>query len=353
MVRLSTAFHNYGDVFGRRGARLARREEGEYREYLTNEQRREAGCIAGQCVAAIVKRSTKVRSADMGTTTPRTVVFPAAGLGTRILPATKAFPKELLPLVDRPVIQYGVEEAVRSGIREVVLVTSPDNTMTAAHFAPNPKLEALLEERGKVEALEAIRAVTAMANVTTVHQSAPLGLGHAVLMSKDAVGDAPFAVALPDDVIDADPPALRQLCDVFAELNGPVVLVERVPRDAVSRYGIIDPIPIRHCVYEVRDLVEKPAPDKAPSDLGVVGRYVLTPDLFGALEDTGSDAGGEIQLTDGLRRLLQHRQLYACELSGVRHDVGTTLGYLKALTYFGLSRPDLAPSLREYLASLE
>ena len=211
----------------------------------------------------------------MAATTVKTVVFPAAGLGTRIRPATKAFPKELLPLVDRPVIQYGVEEAVKSGIREVVLVTSPDNSMTAAHFSSNPKLEAFLEERGKVEALLAVRAVTAMANVTTVHQSAPLGLGHAVLMSKDSVDNAPFAVALPDDVIDADPPALRQLANVFAEFNGPVLLVERVPPDAVSRYGIIDPIPIRDGVYEVRDLVEKPAPDKAPSDLGVIGRYVL------------------------------------------------------------------------------
>ena len=285
--------------------------------------------------------------------TIRTAVFPAAGLGTRILPATKAVPKELLPLVDRPVIQWGVEEAVASGIREVVLVTSPDNTVTAAHFAPDPRLEAFLEQRGKLDALAVIRTVTTMANVTTVHQSAPLGLGHAVLTSRDAVGDAPFAVLLPDDVIDGNPPALRQMSHVFAELNGPVLLVERVSRDAVSRYGIIDPIPIRDGVYEVRDIVEKPAADDAPSDLGVIGRYILTPDLFEALEETRQDASGEIQLTDGLRRLLHERPVYACELSGVRHDVGTTLGYLKALTYFGLSRPDLAPALRAYLASLE
>ena len=283
----------------------------------------------------------------------KTAVFPAAGLGTRILPATKAFPKELLPLVDRPVIQWGVEEAVTSGIREVVLVTSPDNTMTAAYFAPDPKLEAFLEQRGKLDALAAVRAVATMAKVTTVLQTAPLGLGHAVLMSRDEVGDAPFAVVLPDDVIDGDPPALRQMSRVFAELDGPVLLVERVPRDAVSRYGIIDPIPIREGIYQVRDVVEKPAPDDAPSDLGVIGRYILTPDLFGALEETRQDESGEIQLTDGLRRLLRHRPVYACELSGVRHDVGTTLGYLKALAYFGLSRPDLAPALRAYLTSLE
>ena len=281
-----------------------------------------------------------------------TVVFPVAGLGTRILPATKALPKELLPLVDRPVIQCGVEEAVASGIGRVVLVTSPDNTMTAAHFAANPRLEAILAERGKTEALEAVRAVTTMAEVTTVHQADPLGLGHAVLMAKNAVGDAPFAVALPDDVIDADPPALRQMRNVFDELGGPVVLVERVPRDAVDRYGVIDATPIRDGVFQVRDLVEKPDRERAPSDLAIIGRYILTPDVFDVLEKTGTGAGGEIQLTDGLRHLLERRPLYACELSGVRHDVGTKLGYLKASLYFALTRPDLGSPLREYLKTL-
>jgi len=283
----------------------------------------------------------------------RTVVFPVAGLGTRILPATKAFPKELLPLVDRPVIQCGVEEAVESGIGRVVLVTSPDNEMTAAHFAANPRLEAILAERGKTEALEAVRAVTTMAEITTVHQTDPLGLGHAVLMAKSTVGAAPFAVALPDDVIDANPPALRQMLDVFDEFESPVLLVERVPREAVDRYGVIDATPVRDRVFQIRDLVEKPDPESAPSDLAIIGRYILTPDVFDALEQTGQDAGGEIQLTDGLRYLLQRRPLYACELSGVRHDVGTKLGYLKASLYFALARPDLAPPLREYLRSLE
>jgi len=281
-----------------------------------------------------------------------TVVFPVAGLGTRILPATKTLPKELLPLVDRPVIQCGVEEAVQSGIGRVVLVTSPDNTMTAAHFEANPRLETLLAARGKTEALEAVRAVTTMAEVVTVHQTEPLGLGHAVLMARNAVGKAPFAVALPDDVIDANPPALRQMRDVFDELDGPVVLVERVPREAVDRYGVIDPIPIRDGVFQVRDLVEKPDPESAPSNLAIIGRYILTPDVFDALEQTGTGAGGEIQLTDGLRHLLERRPLYACELSGVRHDVGTKLGYLKASLYFALTQPDLAAPLREYLKSL-
>ena len=282
----------------------------------------------------------------------RTVVFPVAGLGTRILPATKVLPKELLPLVDRPVIQYGVEEAVASGIGRVVLVTSPDNTMTAAHFEASPRLEAILADRGKTEALKAVRAVTTMADVTTVQQADPLGLGHAVLMAKNAVGDAPFAVALPDDVIDADPPALRQMRDVFDEFDGPVVLVERLPREAVDRYGVIDATPVRDGVFRVRDLVEKPDPKSAPSDLAIIGRYILTPDVFEVLEQTGTGAGGEIQLTDGLRHLLGRRPLYACELSGVRHDVGTKLGYLKALLYFTMARPDLASPLRDYLKSL-
>ena len=281
-----------------------------------------------------------------------TVVFPVAGLGTRILPATKTLPKELLPLVDRPVIQCGVEEAVQSGIGRVVLVTSPDNTMTAAHFEANPRLEALLAARGKTEELKAVRAVTTMAEVMTVHQTEPLGLGHAVLMARNAVGTAPFAVALPDDVIDANPPALRQMRDVFDELDGPVILVERVPREAVDRYGVIDATPIRDGVFQVRDLVEKPDPQSAPSDLAIIGRYILTPDVFDVLEQTGTGAGGEIQLTDGLRHLLERRPLYACELSGVRHDVGTKLGYLKASLYFALTQPDLAAPLREYLKSL-
>ncbi len=288
----------------------------------------------------------------MQSTVP-TVVFPVAGLGTRILPATKTLPKELLPLVDRPVIQCGVEEAVASGIDRVVLVTSPNNTMTAAYFEANPRLEDLLEKRGKTDALKAVRAVTTMAEVTTVHQADPLGLGHAVLMAKHAVNDTPFAVALPDDVIDADPPALRQMRDLFDEFAGPVVLVERVPREAVGRYGVIDPIPIRDGVFRVRDLVEKPDPETAPSGLAVVGRYILTPDVFEILEQTGADANGEIQLTDALRQLLKNRPLYACELSGVRHDVGTKLGYLKASLYFALTQPDLASPLREYLRSLE
>ncbi len=282
----------------------------------------------------------------------RTVLVPAAGLGTRMLPATKAIPKELLTLVDRPIIQYGVEEAVLSGIRRVVLVTNPGNTLTASHFASAPALEAALGTSGKTDLLTAVRALTALADVATVHQPEPLGLGHAVLCGRDAVGDAPFAVLLPDDVIDADPPALRRMLDVFAECGGPVLLVERVPHEAVHRYGIIAAVPIRDGVYRVTDLVEKPAAADAPSDLAIIGRYVLTPDLFPTLAATERGAGGEIQLTDGLRQLLRSRPIYACALNGTRLDAGNRSGFLKATIHFAAKQPALAAVLREALDRL-
>ncbi|MCE2514596.1 MAG: UTP--glucose-1-phosphate uridylyltransferase [Acidobacteria bacterium] len=279
----------------------------------------------------------------------RTAVIPAAGLGTRMLPATKSIPKELLPLVDRPIVQYGVEEAVRSGVRRITLVTNPGNTLSASHFASHPALERALAESGRTEALAAMRELAAMAEVTTVHQDAPLGLGHAVLCGRPAVGDAPFAVMLPDDVIDADPPALRRMIDVFTDVGGPVVLVERVPHSVVHRYGVIAAEPLGGGVHRVTDLVEKPAPDEAPSDLAIVGRYVLTPDTFAALEATGTGAGGEIQLTDGLRRLLRQRPVYAWELEGTRLDAGTPTGFLGATLHFALKRPDLAAVIEETL----
>lgn len=279
----------------------------------------------------------------------RSVLVPAAGLGTRMLPATKAVPKELLTLVDRPIIQYGVEEAVRSGVRRVVLVTNPGNTLTASHFAPAPDLEAELGARGKSGLLADVRALTALADVACVHQPRPLGLGHAVLCGRDAVGDAPFAVLLPDDVIDAEPPALRQMLDVFTEHGGPVLLVERVPRAAVHRYGIVAAEPLGAGVFRVTDLVEKPSAADAPSDLAILGRYVLTPDVFDALESTDRGAGGEIQLTDGLRRLLRTRPIHACALNGTRLDAGDRNGFLKATIHFAAKQPALAASLREAL----
>ena len=279
----------------------------------------------------------------------RTLLVPAAGLGTRMLPATRAIPKELLTLVDRPLIQYGVEEAARAGVRRVVLVTSPGNTLTASHFAPAAALEAELRARGKPDLLAAVRALATLADVTTVHQPAPLGLGHAVLCGRGAVGDEPFAVLLPDDVIDAEPPALGQMLDVFAACGGPVLLVARVPRADVDRYGVIDAEPLGGGVFRVTDLVEKPAAADAPSDLAILGRYVLTPDVFDALESTGRGAGGEIQLTDGLRRLLRTRPIHACALRGTRFDAGARGGFLRATVHFAAKQPALAADLREAL----
>jgi UTP--glucose-1-phosphate uridylyltransferase len=283
----------------------------------------------------------------------RKAVFPAAGLGTRFLPATKAQPKEMLPLVDKPIIQYGVEEAVASGIDNIILVTGRGKNAIEDHFDVSVELETFLEARGKKEQLDEIRKISNLINFSYVRQGEPLGLGHAVLTTKALVGDEPFAVILGDDVIDADPPAMRQMIDVFDEVEGPVLAIERVPRHTVSSYGIIDAEEIRPGVYRIRDMVEKPAVKDAPSDLAIIGRYVLTPDIFPSLESTGKDRTGEIQLTNGLRHLLKSRPIYGCRIDGVRHDTGNKLGFLKAVVYFALRRPDLADEFREYLRTVD
>jgi len=286
----------------------------------------------------------------------RTAVFPAAGLGTRFLPATKAQPKEMLVLVDKPVIQYGVEEAVASGIANIVIVTGRGKNAIEDHFDRAVELESFLEQRGKKEQLEEIRKITQLINVAYVRQGEPLGLGHAVLTARNLVGGEPFAVVLGDDVIDADPPALKQMIDVFERVDGPVLAVERVPVEDVSSYGIVDvdeSSDLGPGVHRIRSLVEKPRREDAPSNLAIIGRYILTPDIFVALDATGRDRTGEIQLTNGLRELLKKRPIYACEISGVRHDTGNKLGFLKALVYFALKRPDLAEPFRQYLESLD
>jgi UTP--glucose-1-phosphate uridylyltransferase len=284
----------------------------------------------------------------------RKAVFPAAGLGTRFLPATKAQPKEMLPLVDKPIIQYGVEEAVASGVDNIILVTGRGKNAIEDHFDVNIELETYLEARHKTEQLEQVRKISSMINVAYVRQGEPLGLGHAVLVTAELVGNEPFAVILADDVIDADPPALKQMIDVYQKVGGPVLAVERVPADQVSNYGIVDIDPSEHLgngIHVVRDLVEKPAQKDAPSNLAIIGRYILTPDIFPALRATASDRTGEIQLTNGLRRLLQERKIYACEVQGSRHDTGNKLGYLKAVVYFALRRADLGEDFRAYLRS--
>ncbi|HEX7777684.1 MAG TPA: UTP--glucose-1-phosphate uridylyltransferase GalU [Vicinamibacterales bacterium] len=282
----------------------------------------------------------------------RKAVFPAAGLGTRFLPATKAQPKEMLPLVDKPIIQYGVEEAVASGLDDIILVTGRGKNAIEDHFDVSVELETFLEARGKRDLLEEIRQISNLINVAYVRQGEPLGLGHAVLVTRHLIGNEPFAVILADDVIDAAPPALAQMIAVFDEVDGPVILVERIPKDQISGYGVIAAEPVRPGVYRILDLVEKPPPERAPSDLAIIGRYILTPDVFDALEQTAGDGGGEIQLTNGLKRLLASRPLYACEITGTRHDTGSKLGFLKAVVYFALRRPDLAAPFRDYLKSL-
>lgn len=285
----------------------------------------------------------------------RKAVFPAAGLGTRFLPATKAQPKEMLPLVDKPTIQYGVEEAVAAGVSNIILVTGRGKNAIEDHFDVSAELETFLESRGKTEQLDEIRAISNLINVSYVRQGEPLGLGHAVLVTEALVAGEPFAVILGDDVIDADPPALRQMIDVYERADGPVIAVERVPEDQVSSYGIVavEPAPeLGRGVHRITDLVEKPPQAEAPSNLAIIGRYILTPDIFPALHATGRDKSGEIQLTNGMRRLLKERPLYAYEIDGVRHDTGNKLGFLKAVVYFALKRPDLAGPFRDYLDSL-
>jgi UTP--glucose-1-phosphate uridylyltransferase len=290
------------------------------------------------------------------TTRIRKAVFPAAGLGTRFLPATKAQPKEMLVLVDKPVIQYGVEEAIQSGVENIVIVTGRGKNAIEDHFDIAFELESFLEQRGKTQLLEEIRKITRMMQVSYVRQGEPLGLGHAVLVTKNLVGDEPFAVILGDDVIDARPPALKQMIDVYERVKGPVLAVERVPVEDVSSYGVVaidESQDLGRGVHKIRDLVEKPPREEAPSNLAIIGRYILTPDIYPALEATTNDRTGEIQLTNGLRRLLGTRPLYACEIDGVRHDTGNKLGFLKAVVYFAMQRPELAGPFRRYLETLD
>jgi UTP--glucose-1-phosphate uridylyltransferase len=263
----------------------------------------------------------------------------------------------MLPLVDKPIIQYGVEEAVASGVDNIILVTGRGKNAIEDHFDVSVELETFLEARGKSAQLEEIRKISNLINFAYVRQGEPLGLGHAVLVTRELVGDEPFAVILADDVIDAEPPAVKQLVDVFDRLNGPVLAVERVPQEDISNYGVIAvdedaSAGLGPGVFKVRDLVEKPRREDAPSNLAIIGRYVLTPDIFPALAATKSDRTGEIQLTNGLRELLKKRPIYACEVQGVRHDTGNKLGFLKAVVYFALKRPDLADRFATYLASL-
>jgi UTP--glucose-1-phosphate uridylyltransferase len=281
-------------------------------------------------------------------------VFPAAGLGTRFLPATKAQPKEMLPLVDKPMIQYVVEEAVASGLSEIIIVTGRGKRAIEDHFDAAFELEYYLNDRGKMEELAQIKTISELASVSYVRQKEPLGLGHAILCARSLVGDEPFAVFLGDDIIGAAPsPCMRQLLDVCERFPGPAIAVERVPRERIHQYGVVAVRPLEARVHEVLDLVEKPNPRDAPSDLAIIGRYVLPPEIFEILAETPADARGEIQLTDALRKLRARRSMYAVEFEGKRYDTGDKLGFLKATVEFALERPDLSDAFREYLRSLK
>ncbi len=282
----------------------------------------------------------------------RKAVFPAAGLGTRFLPATKAMPKEMLTLVDKPLIQYVVEEAVDSGVESIIIVTGRDKTAIEDHFDISYELEKNLQERGKTEVFKEVRSVSEIAKISYTRQKQPLGLGHAIYQGKDFVENEPFAVMLPDDIMDSDPPALRQMIDVFEKYNAPVIATMQVEGEAISRFGVIDAEEVEPGVYRIKDMVEKPKFEDAPSDLAIVGRYIFTPDIFGAIENTEPGAGGEIQITDAMRALLKERPFYAVKLDGVRHDAGDKLGFLIATVEFALKRDDLGHDFREYLKSL-
>ena len=287
----------------------------------------------------------------------RKAVFPAAGWGTRFLPATKAQPKEMLPLVDKPVIQYGVEEAVAAGIEHVIIVTSRLKSAIEDHFDHSYELEALLEEKGDIDMLRRVRQIGDMVQISSVRQKEQLGLGHAVLMAKEVVGHEPVAVMLPDDVVAADRPCIGQLVDAYRQTHSSVIAVMEVGPDEVSRYGIIDPDPDAvtndERLHRIRGVVEKPAPGDAPSNLAIIGRYVLTPKIFEKLESTPRGAGGEIQLTDAISALMSEQDVYAYRFEGRRYDAGTTMGWLKASVELALQRPELARELRSYLAGLQ
>jgi UTP--glucose-1-phosphate uridylyltransferase len=287
----------------------------------------------------------------------RKAVFPAAGLGTRFLPASKAMPKEMIPLVDKPIIQYGVEEALASGCDEIIIVTSRGKSSIEDHFDINYELEKALEAKGKTALLEQVRHIARMAKVSYRRQQEALGLGHAVLMARELVGDEPFAVILPDDIIDSEVPCTKQMIDIYNETGCSVLATQVVEGKAISAYGVLDVQPVegkwKGRLFEVRDLVEKPKLEDAPSDLAIIGRYILTPAIFEMIASTKPGALGELQLTDGIKGLLKKEKVYGYTFEGKRHDAGDKLGFLKATVEFALKRDDLGREFREYLKALE
>lgn len=285
--------------------------------------------------------------------TVRVAVFPAAGLGTRFLPATKAQPKEMLPLVDRPLVQYVVEEAKAAGIERIVIVTGRGKNAIEDHFDTSFELEKMLEERGKDDLLAIVREISDMIPISYVRQKTALGLGHAILQAKDLVGREPFAVMLGDDIVDSAEPCIGQMMRLYEERGNPVIAIQEVARSETRQYGIVAAERESDRVVRITGMVEKPAPEEAPSNLAIIGRYILPPEIFDILEGTTSDARGEIQLTSGLATLLERRPIDGCLFEGKRYDAGDKLGFLKATVEFALKRRDLGGPFREYLKNLE
>jgi UTP--glucose-1-phosphate uridylyltransferase len=282
----------------------------------------------------------------------RKAIIPAAGLGTRFLPATKAQPKEMLPIVDKPAIQYIVEEAINSGIEDIIIVTGRNKRAIEDHFDKSIELEMLLAEKGNHELLELVQNVSNLVNVHYIRQKQPLGLGHAVLCASRFIGDEPFALLLGDDIIDSDPPCLKQMMDIYEDAQTSVIAAQSVPWEDVSKYGIISPSYIEGKLQYINDLIEKPDRDQAPSNMAVIGRYVIEPEIFGILEHCKPGRGGEIQLTDALRILNQKKPMIAYMQQGKRYDVGDKFGYIEATIEFALKRKDLQPQLLAYLKEL-
>lgn len=279
----------------------------------------------------------------------RKAVIPAGGWGTRFLPTTKAIPKEMLPLADKPMIQHVVEEAVASGIKQIIIVTSSGKSAIEDYFERNVELESMLQQKGEIELLEEVRRIAALANIRFVRQAEPRGLGHAILATRELVGNEPFAVFLPDDIFDAEPPLMKQMLEVYRQHQGSVIALRRVAKEDTRRYGMVKPQQVSERVYRILDMVEKPAPEEAPSDLAILGRYILTPEIFAALRVTPPGKGGEIQLTDGLALLLKQQAIYGYAFDGTYYDAGKPLGLLKASVSMGIRHPGIGADFREYL----
>jgi UTP--glucose-1-phosphate uridylyltransferase len=281
----------------------------------------------------------------------RKAVFPAAGMGTRFLPATKSIPKEMLCLVDKPLIQYGVEEAVAAGCTEIIIVTGRDKGAVEDHFDSSPELEAALAAKGKQSLLDAVRSLSRLARIVYTRQAEPLGLGHAILMAKELVGDEPFCVLLPDDIVDARVPCMKQMVEAFDQTQASILASEVIEGPAISNYGCLDCTPDARNprLLKIRNLVEKPKFEDAPSANAIIGRYILTPRIFQMIEGVKPGTGGELQLTDAIQALLQHEKVYGYRFEGTRYDAGEKLGFLKATVELGLKRQDLGPAFREWL----